>query len=107
MEDYRSKEVIKRLYVDERLTIDEIAKRLYIVPQTVRYYMKKHGIKSRGHDEKVFNVGGRMMTYKQMAEVSGLSVTLLKSRVRRGWTVEELLGPRQQRGGYHRRLQRS
>lgn len=38
---------IVRLYVDERLGCETIAKRLGTVPQAVRYQLRKHGVQSR------------------------------------------------------------
>ena len=107
MEDYRDKAVLERLYVEEGLTVNEVAKRLFVVPETIRYYMKRHGIQTRGQKNRIFVVAGKEMSYKDISMATGLSVTLLKSRVRRGWADEDLFRPKQKRGGYHGRLQRS
>ena len=47
VEDYRDPEVLRRMYWDERLTLEEMADRLYVSPATVRDHMKKHDIPTR------------------------------------------------------------
>lgn len=48
---YRNKETLERLYVDERLSQDEIADRLECGVATVSRWMDKHGIDARSRKE--------------------------------------------------------
>lgn len=44
VEDYRDPEVLRRMYWDERLTLEEMADKLYVSPSTVRDWMVKLNI---------------------------------------------------------------
>ena len=86
VEDYRDPEVLRRMYWDERLTLEEMADKLYVNRGTVLYWMKKAGIPSkpakpyfRGRidyrDREVLeNLIDQGLTLEQIAQRAGVKV---------------------------------
>ena len=73
-------EEVRRLYWEEGLNAKQIADRFLCAPCTVYACMIKHGIPRRergnGSDPELYDVGGRMMSTRQIAEETGCAISL-------------------------------
>ena len=77
VEDYRDPEVLRRLYWDEGLSVEDIAFRLYVSTTTVRDYMRKNGIPTgRGR--------------KPEADLGYRDKEVLKEYIRQGMTNKDI-----------------
>lgn len=75
---------------NEGLRDDEIAKRLYVAPVTLKRWKKKHGIKGLKAPQP--NQQGITQEQLKQAEANGISRELALQRVRAyGWSVEEAI----------------
>lgn len=46
------KKTLTRLYIDQALSLREIAEKLGLHPDTVHYHLKRHGIETRGNAKR-------------------------------------------------------
>lgn len=105
MEDYRDKDVLRRLYYDEGLTMNEIAAELCVSQECIWSRMKKYGLKARPANSipKLYDVGGgKQMTAYQIADITGCTKSAVLSRLFRGWKGEQLLEPVRNTGRHKR-----
>ena len=90
-------EEVRRLYWDEGLDAKQIADRFLCAPCTVYACMIKNDIPRRergsGSDPELYDVGGRMMSARQIAEETGATFSTIYRRIERGWRGEKLLRP--------------
>ena len=96
MEDYRDPEVLRRLYVDEGLTQEQMAERLCVSQSVIGVRMRAAGIKGRRHGSrkksaKRYWVGGEYLTIREMAERSGICMSTIGNRIARGVPFDRLM----------------
>ena len=96
IEDYRDPEVLRRLYVVEGLTHEQIAERLCVSPSVIGDRLRAAGIKGRKTGKAVAKkhyVGGEYLTVAEMSERSGVCEKTLENRIQRGVPYDKLLEP--------------
>lgn len=105
MVDYTDEATLQKLYVDERLTVKQMAARFYCAENTVIWWMKRYGIprrqkgKGSGRKAKRFICAGKeALTVRQIAERAGICESTVRQRLARGLDPEELLRGPQKRG---------
>jgi len=90
------KEILRKLYWEDGMTMNEIAGELFVSPACVYDYMHLYGIETRpkNSEPKLYDVGnGQKMTTLQIAEKTGCTRSAVMSRLVRGWRGERLLEP--------------
>lgn len=96
VDDYMNPEVLRKLYWDEYLSVDQVAERLYVSRDTVMHWMKKLGIERRPphprykgtinyRNRKVLRelVVDRGLTPEQIARKSGCKPTTIRKWIRK------------------------
>jgi len=66
------KKTLTRLYVDQGLSIREIAERLGVHPGTAHYYLKRAGIGTRGNAKRSALRSYRLETLRKGVEEKGV-----------------------------------
>jgi len=99
---HQDPEVLRKLYFDERLTIEQIADRLDVTSVTISNWFRKHGIHGDTHRggrrEKLYAVGTEKLTVREIMARTGLSKSTVCYRLKTGKnTPEELAKPAQAR----------
>lgn len=72
-------------------TVEEIARKLGLTRSAVTEVRKKHGIERKSR-QYLYN--GCSLTVTQWSEKTGISSTLIRQRLRNGWSIERALGYR-------------
>lgn len=104
MEDYKDKEVLRRMYCDEGMTMCDIARKLYCSPSTIKRWLGIHGIPRRGLGGARRNSGmkfkvyvrvyGETLTIKELAKRAGVCQSTIRNRLAKGDGPDRLLsGP--------------
>lgn len=105
IEDFHDPEVLRRLYWEEGLSINQIAERLYACPTTIRAHLMANHIERRprggkrkvsGPKPKLVRVGSEMLSIREISQRAGISWDTAKHRVELGYTGDMLLGPSRQ-----------
>jgi len=66
------KKTVTRLYVDQGLSLREIAERLGVHPGTAHYYLKRHGIEARDNAKRSALRAYRLETLEKGIREKGL-----------------------------------
>ena len=96
IEDYRDPEVLRRLYVDEGLTHEQIAERLCVSSSVIGERLRAAGIKGRKTGKSVakkYYVGSEYLTVREMSDRSGVCMSTIENRIAHGMPYNRLLEP--------------
>ena len=86
------KKTVTRLYVDQGLSLREIAERLGVHPGTAHYYLKRHGIEARDNAKRSALRAYRLETLEKGIREKGLrglyeGLQVVSHRIRGKWGI--------------------
>jgi len=92
--EIKNKEFLENLYWKQKLSFNQIAKKLGISERTIRYWTRKHGIKSRpklGKTKTKYNVSRKQLFDLYVNKKLTLSQTAEKLGIKHHSTVAEMM----------------
>lgn len=103
VEDYRDPDVLRRLYYDEGLTLEQIAVRLYVSYDILRKWFRRNGLKIDLHKQGMkpvyrIHINGRDITVPEACLEYGLNSNTIYQRLKKGERGPEVVRPAKRTG---------